>query len=397
LRILKFQVISAGKRGLSPFFKIPSPGGAGTLNPQPIKSDQRIKIFTGKFKEAGMKLRNWLMFLPLFSVMNLPGGALAGGKKIVIAHRGACGYLPEHTLEAVALAYAMGADFIEQDVVMTKDNRLVVLHDIHIDAVTNAAEVFPNRARRDGRFYAIDFTLAELKTLYIHERVDVDTKAPVFPRRFPVNAVSQFQIPTLEEEIEMIQALNQSTGKNVGIYVEMKAPAWHQKEGKDLSQAVLETLARYGYRDETANVYLQCFDPAELKRLRFELKTPLPLVQLIGENSWGEAEADYEAMRTPEGIAKVAEYANGIGPKLDHIVSGLDENGQPVVSSLMQSARRHNLVVHPYTFRADQLPPQVPDFETLLKMFFFHIGVDGVFTDFPDKAVKVLREQKDEG
>ena len=126
---------------------------------------------------------------------------MAANERIVIAHRGASGYLPEHTLAAKALAHAMGADYIEQDVVLTKDGVAVVLHDIHLDTVTNVSTVYPGRAREDGRYYALDFTLNEVKRLTVNERIDLKTRKPVYHRRFPVGK-SHFQVPTLAEEIE---------------------------------------------------------------------------------------------------------------------------------------------------------------------------------------------------
>ena len=157
---------------------------------------------------------------------------------LIIAHRGACGYLPEHTLEAKSLAYAMGADYLEQDVVASRDDQLVVLHDIRLDRVSNVSERFPDRQREDGRFYVRDFDLAELRSLNIYERRGDDGKTAVYPGRFPTDRGS-FGIATLAEELEMIQGLNRSTGRDVGIYPEIKAPAWHHENGFDLSVAVL--------------------------------------------------------------------------------------------------------------------------------------------------------------
>ena len=191
--------------------------------------------------------------------------------KIVVAHRGASGYLPEHSMAAKSMAYAMGADYIEQDVVMTKDDELVVLHDHYLDRVTNVAEVYPYRKREDGRYYAIDFTLKEIKGLKMTEGFNVKDGKTVagFPERFPIWK-SDFKVHTLAEEIELIQGLNKSTGKNVGIYPEIKAPWFHRHEGKDISVAVLKVLKKYGYTEKTDLVYLQCFDPNELVRLKKE-------------------------------------------------------------------------------------------------------------------------------
>ena len=150
-------------------------------------------------------------------------------QKIVIAHRGARGYLPEHTLEAKAMAYAQGAHYIEQDLVMTRDDNLIVLHDITLDRTTDVDEKFPDRARSDGRYYAIDFTLEEIRTLNATEgfRTENGEKVQARSQRFPLGKGS-FRVPTFQEEIEMIQGLNISTGRDVGIYPEIKQPAFHR-------------------------------------------------------------------------------------------------------------------------------------------------------------------------
>jgi len=314
----------------------------------------------------------------------------AGGEKTVIAHRGASGYLPEHTLEAKATAHAMGADFIEQDVVLTKDGVPVVLHDIHIDTTTDVAEVFPERARADGRFYAIDFSLAELKRLSVTERFDPRTGDAVYPGRFPVGE-GDFEIATLAEEIELIQGMNASTGRKVGIYPEIKAPAWHRKEGQDISRIVLETLRAYGYRDKADPVFVQCFDWDETRRMRGELGWQGRLVQLIGENRWRLApDTDFDFLRSADGIAAIAEVADGIGPWLRHVVSGVDGQGQPRITDLVARAHARGLVVHPYTLRADDLPDYAASFADALAIFYVAAGVDGVFTDFPDRAARFL-------
>lgn len=311
--------------------------------------------------------------------------------KIVIAHRGASGYLPEHTLAAKALAHGMGAHYIEQDIVLSKDDQPIILHDIHLQAVTNVAEVFPSRARADEKYYAIDFDLAEIKRMKVTKRSDIEKNTIVYPKRFPPHQ-STFQIPTLSEEIELIQGLNHSTGKPVGLYVEIKAPTWHQQHGKDISQVVLKTLNEYGYTKRDDLVYVQCFDPFETRRMRKVLKTDLKLVQLIGSNH-PNSEIDYEQMMLSSGLKLIAGYADGIGPSMQHIVKGIQKDGQPILSSLVQDAHRLNLEVHPYTLIADRLPPQVSDFDHLLRIFFLDADVDGIFTDFPDLAVRFLNNQ----
>jgi glycerophosphoryl diester phosphodiesterase len=320
---------------------------------------------------------------------------VAADKPIVIAHRGASGYLPEHTLEAKALAYGQGADYLEQDVVLTRDGIPVVLHDIHVDTVTDVAEKFPDRKREDGRYYAIDFTQAELKQLSVNERIDLKTGNRVFPGRFPAGRPS-FQIPTLAEEIQLVQGLNASTGGHVGIYVEIKQPAWHKEQGQDITPLVLAVLKKHGYTERKDSVFLQCFDPHESRRIREKLGCRLKLVQLIGENDWADAahsDIDYEQMRTPSGLKEIAEYADGIGPRMQHIITGVDAKGQPQMTDLVKDAHAAGLVVHPYTFRKDDLPGYADSFEQCLKLFCDDAHIDGFFTDFPDLAAKALRSE----
>lgn len=327
------------------------------------------------------------------------------GKPMVIAHRGASGYLPEHTLPAKALAYAQGADFLEQDVVMTKDNRLIILHDHLLDRVTNVDEAFPHRAREDGHFYAIDFTLDEIRTLKFTESWHVDNgrKVQDYPNRFPMRK-SSFHIHTLEEEIEFIQGLNHSSGKNVGIYPEIKAPWFHRKEGKDISVEVLKVLKKYGYTKNSDAVFLQCFDPNELRRIKNELmpkaKMSLKLVQLIAATDWQETfeqntngnwvNYSYDWMFEPGAMTKIAEYAQGIGPQYDMLLSK-PALGNIELSGMAAEANQQGLVVHPYTLRKDKLPDYAQTMDELHYIIFNVAKVDGVFSDFPDLTVKYVQ------
>jgi glycerophosphoryl diester phosphodiesterase len=315
--------------------------------------------------------------------------AAAPAPKIVIAHRGASGYLPEHTLPAIAMAHAMGADYLEQDVVLSKDGVPIVLHDIHLDTVTDVAKRFPPRKRADGRYYALDFTVSELKQLAATERFDPRTGAAVFPKRFPVGKGS-FQIPTLEEELQLIQGLNRSTGREAGVYPEIKEPAWHRTQGREISPIVLDLLARYGYKTKADKVYVQCFDEAEVKRIRAGLGYKGRLVQLI-EGSRPLLD-EHQHLRTPAGLAEVARVADGIGPALSDVLARSSDGGLEA-TSLVRDAHALRLEVHPYTFRADALPPGAASFDDLLRLALIDIGVDGVFTDHPDRAVAFLRKR----
>ncbi len=305
---------------------------------------------------------------------------------VVIAHRGASGYLPEHTLEAKALAIGLGADFVEQDVVLTKDDVPIVTHDLTLGEVTDIEARFPGRARADGHYYAIDFTMAELRTVTRHERVNADGSR-VFPQRY-ANRTARFAIVTLAEELDFVQGVNRSAGRNVGVYTEIKSPAWHREQGKDITRIVLDMLARYGYMKRSDNMYLQCFDALELKRIRGELHSDLKLIQLIGENAWKESSTDYDAMMTERGIADVATYADGIGPEISQLVVWPVKGGAPQIKPLGRIARSHHLKMHPYTLRIDKLPENAPDVTAVLDALVRQVKVDGVFTDFTDVVVR---------
>lgn len=294
--------------------------------------------------------------------------AAAGqGEKIVIAHRGASGYVPEHTLEAYAVAHAQGADYIEPDVVLTKDGRFICLHDIHLEGTTNVEQVFPDRKREDGKWYAADFTLDEIKQLRVHERL---------PNRFPKD-LSKFEVPTFEEMIELVQGLNKTTGREAGIYPELKQPGWHTQNGLPMEEAFLDLVARYGYSGPDARIFVQCFEPKPLQRMR-ELGSQLPQIMLVGG---GEAS---RALLTEEGLKSVAGFANGIGP---------DRSVLPADPEIVTRAHANGLAVHPYTFRADFVVGEFKTFENELRHFYVELGVDAVFTDFPDKAVAFLRSE----
>ena len=316
----------------------------------------------------------------------------AAASPLVIAHRGASGYLPEHTLAAKAMAHAMGADYLEQDVVLTRDGEPIVLHDVYLEATTDVEQRFPDRARADGRFYAIDFTLAEVRQLSVHERTTSGEAgaSAVYPKRFPVQS-GTFTVPTLEEEIRFIAGMDRSRGTHTGLYIELKAPRLHQAAGHDMARAILDVLERTGYADRKDQVFLQCFDDQTLRALREDYKTPLPLIQLIGENDWGEDSAvDYDYLRSEAGLDYIASYAQGIGPWLMQIYRGRDESGAAITSDLVARAQARGLAVHPYTFRADQLPEGFSDFDSLLALFLDELKVDGLFTDFPDLARRFI-------
>lgn len=320
----------------------------------------------------------------------------SSSEKLIIAHRGASGYLPEHTLEAYSMAYALGADYIEADVNVTKDGQLVVMHDTHLDTTTNVAELFPDRKREDGRYYIVDFTLEEIKQLSVHERRDLKNNEAVFGDRFPTNYTSEFKVPTLEEEIQLIQGLNKSTGRNVGIYPELKFPDFYTENGFDIGKLTLDLLEKYGYNTEDSKCYIQCFNPTYLKNFHDKLNPKVKLVQLIGDSSWDDNKGDdIPYMLSTEGIKEIATYADGIGPRIEQI---FDEDGKQKASDLVlnpnivSDAHNVGLQVHPYTVRKDDLPSYVKDTNEFIRKLLFEAKVDGVFTDFTDLGVQAKND-----
>ncbi|MEE4637923.1 MAG: glycerophosphodiester phosphodiesterase [Wenzhouxiangella sp.] len=304
---------------------------------------------------------------------------------LIIAHRGASAYLPEHSFEAYLLAYGQGADFIEPDLVMTSDGQLIALHDLTLDATTNVAEVFPSRAREDGRFFAMDFSLEELRRLKLSERIEVDTGLARFPNRWPPG-LGEFRIVTLEDLIVWLRELNRATGRRVGLYPETKFPAFHAEAGFDIAGALVEVLLRHDLPDANLPVFIQSFEPEPLERIRARHGDRFALIQLIGANDWRMNTVDYDAMTSATGLAHVASYASGIGPPLTTLIE-IDESGNTRPSPLFRSARRLKLTIHPFTFRREGLPAE-HSLESLLDLFIHELAIDGLFTDHPDVAVQ---------
>jgi glycerophosphoryl diester phosphodiesterase len=280
------------------------------------------------------------------------------GDRTVVAHRGASSYLPEHSLACYALAHAQGADYIEPDVIMTKDNVLVCLHDLYLESTTDVATRFPERKRADGHYYAADFTLAEIKSLRVFGRV------PAADR----DAMQGYQVVTLEELILLVQRLNKTTGRNVGLLVETKAPDFHIKEGKPLEKPLLDILARHGYTKRDSGVIVQSFDGPHLKRLRVEHKTELPLMWLTG------------ALPSLATVDDMATWADGVNPSRGALVAGgkLSE----AASAFLKRAKEKGLKVFVWTFNADS---------DVMQSFLYEYGVDGIITNNPDFGARAVR------
>jgi glycerophosphoryl diester phosphodiesterase len=319
--------------------------------------------------------------------------AAAGYAPTVTSHRGASGYLPEHTLEAKAMAYALGVDYIEQDVVMTRDNVLVVLHDHTLETTTDVAKKFPDRQRKDGSYYAIDFTLAEIKSLLVTERFDPKTGKAVFAGRFPVGFGIDFRIPTFEEEILLVQGLNKSTGGKVGLYVEVKEPAFHEKEGKPIMEATIEMLAKYGYNKEDGNVILQIFDFDAVKKSRvLGWKAPLAMLVDMDGQMLIDDKAVHKWLLTEEGVKEVSKYASIYAPWFSHLAVPAKDGKSWTTAPCLKWARDAGMAVHTWTHRADSLAKGFSSEDAMFDAIFQQMKLDGMFSDFPDHPIAYLKK-----
>jgi glycerophosphoryl diester phosphodiesterase len=315
---------------------------------------------------------------------------------IVIAHRGASGLRPEHTLEAYSLAIQQGANFIEPDLVMTRDGVLVARHENEIGETTDVAnrpEFAQRRATKtiDGRavtgWFTEDLTLAELKTLRARERLP-----PLRPGNTAYDG--RFKVPTFEEVI----ALAKRAG--VGIYPELKHPTYFASVGLPMEDALLGALRDASWTRKTDPVFVQCFEVGPLERLRG--RTGVRLIQLVADEGGpaDKPELSYRDMVTPAGLAAIARYADGIGPAKALIVPrGPDGRSLPP-TSLVADAHAAGLKVHPWTFRSENffLPaelrrgddPRAHGDVAAEYRLFFGLGVDGVFSDHPADAVAAI-------
>ena len=297
---------------------------------------------------------------------------------LVIAHRGASGYRPEHTIESYRLAIEQGADVIEPDLVMTKDRILVARHENEIATTTDAAAKFPDRRRTktiDGQpttgWFVEDLTLAEVKQLRARERLAFRS------HRFD----GRFEIPTFEEILVFVRQEERRLGRRIGIYPETKHPSYHESLGLPITDSVLSVLARHGYRDPSDPVFIQSFESENLQAAR--PKTKLRLVRLIETAG---------PMTTPAGLRQIATFADGIGPSKDLVQPIAADGSLGPPTSLVADAHAAGLFIHVWTLRADPsfLPKGYGGHPEAEVRRMAELGVDGFFTDFPDIARRAL-------
>ncbi len=356
-----------------------------------------------------------------------PFATLNNQAPLVIGHRGAAGYLPDHTLEGYRMVIQMGADFIEPDLVATKDGELIARHEPNITDTTDVANHPEFAARKTTRmvdgvaetgWFVTDFTLAEIKTLR--------AKQPLADRDQSHNG--KYQIPTFREVLDLAKTEGAKVGRTVGVYPETKHPTYHEDAGLKLEDRLLAILSEYGYTKKDAPVIIQSFETANLKYLR--PKTQVRLVQLVDGDDYdfktgavtfaapfdrpydwtraGKKEL-FGAMVTPAGLAEIAKYADGVGPWKPYIVpvkgtygsdgKMVDVNKDGAVNyadassstptTLVADAHKLGLTVHTWTFRneAKRLAFDYQKDPKAEYLQFYRLGVDGLFSDFADTAI----------
>jgi glycerophosphoryl diester phosphodiesterase len=380
--------------------------------------------------------RHAAVVLLLAACATTPGSALKtldGKPPLVAAHRGASGYLPEETIEAYVKAIELGADFIELDLVSTKDGVLIARHDPNLAISTDVAQHPEFAARKrtekvDGEeqtgWFSNDFTIAEIKTL---GAISTDAQRP---QEFN----GRFKVPTFDEVIELAQRKSRETGRTIGIYPETKNPSYFRLLGLPLEDKMLAALDRAGWNSRSAPVLLQSFEPGSLKYMRSKGST-LRMVQLIDGDSvdlktgavtfgvpsdrpydWTLAgdKRNFDVMVTPAGLAEIKTYADGIGPWKRYIVSVrgtigadgkvVDRNGDGKINdadattleptTLIADAHRAGLFVHAFTFRNEdrRLAATYGGDPKREYLQYYALGLDGLFTDFTDTALAARAE-----
>jgi glycerophosphoryl diester phosphodiesterase len=324
-------------------------------------------------------------------------------RPLIIGHRGAAGYRPEHTLASYELAARMGADYVEPDLVSTKDGVLVARHEPEIGGTTDVADHPEFAARRTTKsldgvpttgWFAEDFTLRELKTLRAKERL---------PQLRQHNTIfdGRYEIPTFQEVMDLVKRLSRELHRDIGIYPETKHPTYFRKQGRALEPKLVDALNRNGLNRPGAKVFVQSFEVSNLKALNRQLR--VPLIQLTSATGAPFDFTDtgdprtYADLVTAQGLREVASYADGIGPDKLQVIPRDAAGNLAAPTTLVRDAHAAGLKVHPYTFRVENnfLPTNLrssadpADSGNLFAELgaYFAAGVDGVFTDNTDIGV----------
>jgi glycerophosphoryl diester phosphodiesterase len=327
---------------------------------------------------------------------------------VVVGHRGASGYRPEHTLASYELAARMGADYVEPDLVTTKDRVLVARHEPEIGGTTDVAQHPEFAARKTTKvldgvpvtgWFTEDFTLKELKTLRAVERIPAT-------RQHNTIFNGRYQIPTFQEVIDLTKRLSRELGRPIGLYPETKHPTYFQRQGVALEPLLVDALNRNGLNRPDAKVFVQSFEVSNLKALDSQLRVPLvQLTSSAGAPYDFVAKGDkrtYADLVTAVGLKEISTYADGVGPSKDQVIP-LDATGRlGKPTELVQNAHAAGLVVHPYTFRVENnflpvdfrksaVPSESGDLFGEIAAYR-KAGIDGLFSDNADIAVAARAE-----
>ena len=328
-----------------------------------------------------------ISLLSLFFVNNIHAG-----EKTIIAEGNFSSGLIENTLPATTVAIAENINFIQLQVVMTADNKLIILQNLTLNGITDVARVFPDRNRKDGNYFAVDFTLQEIRQLRVSNPFDTT--------EYPLTAA----IPTLAEELGLIRTLEQHFNKPISISVEIRHPWFHKDAGKDISAVTLNTLADFGYGTDRDTLLIQCFDPEELQRIHTSLlpekQLNIPLIQLIGSNdgketrqlTQGRWEAyNFDWLFTNIGLRMVATYASAIALPSSSIV---DTQGNLLLAPYIQDIHKYGLRLFVYSLnnQSDEFPPFATDFSSLLNFYFITAKVDGAYTNSFNEILQYLKD-----
>jgi glycerophosphoryl diester phosphodiesterase len=332
----------------------------------------------------------------MFGVTLADFAEAAANKPLVLGHRGACGYRPEHTLASYELAVEMGADYIEPDLVSTKDGVLIARHENEIGGTTDVAQKFPDRKTKkkiDGveveGWFTEDLTLAEIKTLRAKERLEFRDQS----------YNGKFEVPTFQEVIDLAKRKSAEKGRVIGIYPETKHPTYFRSIGLGLEEPLVKTLKAAGWDKANSPVFIQSFEYGNLRDLKKMIG--VPLIFLFDEPKMRPYDfvvsgdkRTYADLMKPAELKLIAKFAKGVGPWKRLIVEQNPDKTLKPANSFIKDAHAAGLKVHPYTFRneARYLAPEYKDDPVKEYLQFYELGVDGLFSDFPDTAVKARDE-----